>query len=40
MTQAAKASTPAPLAFPTANGAFRAARIAFIHAQWHREIVA
>ena len=25
--------------FPTANGAFRAARIAFVHAQWHREIV-
>ncbi|MBS0360450.1 MAG: 6,7-dimethyl-8-ribityllumazine synthase [Proteobacteria bacterium] len=28
------------LEFPTANGAFRAARIAFVHAQWHREIVA
>src|ERR1700749_4144055 len=27
------------LEFPTANGAFRAARIAFVHAQWHREIV-
>ena len=25
--------------FPTANGAFRAARIAFVHALWHREIV-
>jgi len=25
--------------FPTANGAFRAARIAFVHAQWHRDIV-
>src|SRR5260221_13010149 len=40
MTQAAKASTPATLEFPTANGAFRAARIAIVHAQWHREIVA
>ena len=44
MTQAAKtqatsiAPTPA-LELPTANGAFRAARIAFVHAQWHREIV-
>jgi 6,7-dimethyl-8-ribityllumazine synthase len=27
------------LEFPTANGAFRAARIAFVHAQWHREVV-
>ena len=25
---------------PTANGAFRVARIAFVHALWHREIVA
>ena len=25
--------------FPTANGAFRAARIAFIHSLWHAEIV-
>ena len=25
--------------FPTANGAYRAARIAFVHALWHREIV-
>lgn len=24
---------------PTANGAFRAARIAFVHAAWHRDIV-
>ena len=24
---------------PTANGAFRATRIAFVHALWHREIV-
>lgn len=24
---------------PTANGAYRAARIAFVHALWHREIV-
>ena len=39
MTQAAKTSTPARLEFPTANGAFRSARIAFVHAQWHREIV-
>jgi 6,7-dimethyl-8-ribityllumazine synthase len=27
------------LELPTANGAYRAARIAFVHAQWHREIV-
>ena len=40
MTQATQASTPATSEFPTANGAFRAARIAFVHAQWHREIVA
>ena len=42
MTQAATTQTAAaqPAAeFPTANGAFRAARIAFVHAQWHREIV-
>jgi 6,7-dimethyl-8-ribityllumazine synthase len=25
--------------YPTANGAFRAARIAFVHALWHAEIV-
>jgi 6,7-dimethyl-8-ribityllumazine synthase len=36
MTQAVQTPT---LEFPTANGAFRAARIAFVHAQWHREIV-
>jgi 6,7-dimethyl-8-ribityllumazine synthase len=36
-TQATQAS--ATLEFPTANGAFRAARIAFVHAQWHHEIV-
>src|SRR3569623_1643933 len=34
-TQAAKT----PLEFPSANGACRAARIAFVHALWHREIV-
>jgi len=27
------------LEFPTANGAFRAGRIAFVHALWHAEIV-
>ena len=27
------------LEFPTANGAFRAGRIAFIHALWHADIV-
>ena len=36
MTQA---SQPQVTEFPTANGAFRAARVAFVHAQWHREIV-
>ena len=40
MTQAAKPATPATLEFPTANGAFRAARIAFVHARWRCEIVA
>ena len=35
MTQAAQV----PQEFATANGAFRAAKIAFVHAQWHREIV-
>ena len=25
--------------YPTANGAFRAARVAFVHALWHAEIV-
>ena len=35
MTQAAQVTQE----FPTANGAFRAARIAFVHALWHREIV-
>ncbi len=34
MTQVSQVSE-----FPTANGAFRAARVAFVHAQWHREIV-
>ncbi|HEX5264940.1 MAG TPA: hypothetical protein VFW13_15525, partial [Phenylobacterium sp.] len=38
-SKAAQTQTPAPLEFPTANGAFRAARIAFVHALWHREIV-
>ena len=36
MTQA---TLQAALELPTANGAFRAARIAFVHALWHREIV-
>jgi 6,7-dimethyl-8-ribityllumazine synthase len=31
--------TQAAYELPTANGAFRAARIAFVHALWHREIV-
>ena len=31
--------TQAAHELPTANGAFRAARIAFVHALWHREIV-
>ena len=35
MTQATQATHE----FPTANGAYRAARIAFVHALWHREIV-
>jgi 6,7-dimethyl-8-ribityllumazine synthase len=41
MTQAATTPiTAQPAAeFPTANGAFRAARIAFVHSLWHREIV-
>ena len=29
----------AQLEYPTANGAFRAARIAFVQSLWHREIV-
>jgi 6,7-dimethyl-8-ribityllumazine synthase len=37
-TVSAKITQPT-LELPTANGAFRAARIAFVHAQWHREIV-
>ena len=37
MTQVPQSKTIAE--FPTANGAFRAARIAFVHALWHREIV-
>ena len=37
MTQVA-ASKPT-LEFPTANGAFRAGRIAFVHALWHADIV-
>jgi 6,7-dimethyl-8-ribityllumazine synthase len=32
-------ATPTLHELPTANGAFRAARIAFVHAQWHRDIV-
>ena len=35
MTQTAQVTQE----FPTANGAYRAARIAFVHALWHREIV-
>ena len=35
MTQTAQVTQE----FPTANGAYRAARIAFVHARWHREIV-
>jgi 6,7-dimethyl-8-ribityllumazine synthase len=31
--------TQAAYELPTANGAFRAARIAFVHSLWHREIV-
>jgi 6,7-dimethyl-8-ribityllumazine synthase len=37
MTQAAPLPSSGEL--PTANGAFRAARIAFVHSLWHREIV-
>jgi len=37
MTQAI-ASKPS-LEFPTANGAFRAGRVAFVHALWHADIV-
>jgi 6,7-dimethyl-8-ribityllumazine synthase len=36
MTQAAPKGTHE---LPTANGAFRLARIAFVHSLWHREIV-
>ena len=41
MTQAAQLqpATQAAAEVPTANGAFRAARIAFVHSLWHREIV-
>jgi 6,7-dimethyl-8-ribityllumazine synthase len=39
MTQVTANSTKTVTEFPTANGAFRAARIAFVHALWHREIV-
>jgi len=35
MTQTAQVTQE----FPTANGAYRAARIAFVHALWHRDIV-
>ena len=35
MTQVAQVTQE----YPTANGAYRAARIAFVHALWHREIV-
>jgi len=40
MTQSnSQPHTTSVLELPTANGAFRAARIAFVHALWHREIV-
>jgi 6,7-dimethyl-8-ribityllumazine synthase len=40
MTQAAPTQAKKfTLELPTANGAFRAAKIAFVHAQWHRDIV-
>ncbi|MFL5295131.1 MAG: 6,7-dimethyl-8-ribityllumazine synthase [Phenylobacterium sp.] len=39
MTQAAKSQPTQVSEFPTANGAFRAARIAFVQSLWHREIV-
>lgn len=40
MTQAVtQATATQPLEFPTANGAFRAARVAFIQAGWHADIV-
>jgi 6,7-dimethyl-8-ribityllumazine synthase len=39
MTQVIQDPAKVVTEFPTANGAFRAARIAFVHAQWHREIV-
>ena len=38
MTQL-KTPTANTLEFPTANGAFRAGRIAFVHALWHADIV-
>lgn len=37
MTQSAAVQTPHE--YPTANGAFRAARIAFVHSLWHADIV-
>lgn len=39
MTQATQQPQAQLAEFPTANGAFRAARVAFVHAQWHRDIV-
>ena len=40
MAQAAATPTKLQtLEFPTANGAFRAGRIAFVHALWHADIV-
>jgi len=39
MTQSTTQSAQPVLELPTANGAFRAARIAFVHALWRREIV-
>jgi 6,7-dimethyl-8-ribityllumazine synthase len=38
MTQPATTGS-STLEFPTANGAFRAGRIAFVHALWHADIV-
>src|SRR5438105_4416951 len=39
MTQAIQDQAKVVTEFPTANGAFRAARIAFVHGLWHRDIV-
>lgn len=39
VAQVAAKTASAALELPTANGAFRAARIAFVNSLWHREIV-